>query len=122
MNTVPQYWKTSLAAVDDAVKEIKRGRVEITAYSAGKRPIYKIEYGESGVVHGRANLSSALGARDIKYFADKSGEDYKPTLFLVGCMHGGEFEGVSAILNLIKLMETGTDYAGREERSLVSLM
>jgi hypothetical protein len=61
-----------------------------------------------------------MGAHNIKYYADKSSAEYIPTVFLCGCIHGGEFEGTAAMLNLIKLLETGTDYAGNRNDSLVS--
>ena len=119
---LPEYWRSTIEDLEDTLKLVKKGTVKQVGVSAGKRPIYKIEYGKSNVKLGRANLSSALGARDIKCFADKTGEDYVPTLFLCGSVHGGEFEGTMALLNLIKLMETGTDYAGVEHPELLSLM
>ena len=116
----PEWWRSSLDDVEEALKLVKKGSVCEIARSAGNRPIYKIEYGKSNVRHGSANLSSALGAHDIRYFADKTGEDYVPTLLLVGANHGGEFEGVVGLLNLIKLIETGTDYRGEEHPELLS--
>lgn len=120
-NEVPVYWKTTLEDVEEALKLVKKGSFREIARSAGNRPIYRVDYGKSNVRLGTANCSSALGAHDIKYFADKSGEDYVPTVLLGGCIHGGEFEGTMAILNLIKLIETGTDYAGREHPELLEL-
>jgi len=118
---VPVYWKTTLEDVEETLKIVKRGTVAEIARSAGNRPIYRVEYGKSNVKLGTANCSSALGARDLKYFADKTGEDYVPTVLLAGCIHGGEFEGTMAVLNLIKLMETGTDFAGCEQPELLEL-
>ena len=122
MEHIPVYWKTTLEDVEETMKLVKKGRVSIAATSAGGRPVYQVEYGKSNVKLGTANLSSALGAHDSKYYADKTGEDYIPTFFIDGCIHGGEFEGTMAVLNLIKLMETGTDYAGEEHLQLLELM
>lgn len=119
---VPVYWKSTLEDVEETLKLVKRGKVKVLTTSAGGRPIYQVEYGKSNVKLGEANLGSALGAFDSKYFADKSGEDYVPTFLIDGSIHGGEFEGTVAILNLIKLMETGTDYAGIEHPELLELM
>ncbi len=121
MSNVPVFWKTRLDEVEDTLKLVKKGKVTQPATSAGGRPIYMIEYGRSNLPPHKANCSSALGARDIKYYADKSGADYNPTIFLVGCVHGGEFEGTAALLNYIKLIETGTDYNGERNDELVSL-
>ena len=107
MFEAPIYWKTTLEDVEETLKIVKKGTVTQIATSAGGRPIYQVEYGKSNVKFGTANCSSALGAHNINYFADKTGEDYIPTVYLGGCIHGGEFEGTMAILNLIKLIETG---------------
>lgn len=121
MTETPIYWKTTLEDVEETLKLVKKGTVTQIATSAGGRPIYQIEYGQSNVKMGTANCSSALGAHNINYFADKTGADYIPTVYLGGCIHGGEFEGTMAILNLIKLIETGTDYAGNEYPELLDL-
>ena len=121
METIPVYWKTTLQDVENTLKYVKKGKVTLGAKSAGGRPIYMVEYGKSNLPKGTANLSSAMGAADYSCYADKSGADYVPTVFLVGCVHGGEFEGTCAMLNLIKLIETGTDYAGNTNEDLVQL-
>lgn len=121
METIPQYWKTTLQDVEETLRLVKKGTVTLAATSAGGRPIYMVEYGSSNLPKGTANLSSALGAADPSCYADKSGDDYNPTIFLVGCVHGGEFEGTCALLNLIKLIETGTDYAGNSNEDLRAL-
>jgi hypothetical protein len=107
--------------VEATLKLVKRGTVTLATTSAGDRPIYKIEYGRSNLPKSKANISSALGAGDIRCYADKTGADYVPTVYLAGCIHGGEFEGTMALLNLIKIIETGTDYAGVEHKKLAQL-
>lgn len=119
MESMPVYWKTRPEDVEETCALVKRGRVTMPTRSAGGRPIYMIEYGKSNLKRGKATLSSALGGFDIRAYADKTGDDYIPTVFLVGAVHGGEFEGTSAILNLIKLLETGTDYAGEPREEMV---
>ena len=118
---VPVYWRSNLKDVEDTVALVKRGKVTSLLPSAGKRPIYMIEYGESSIPAPTATYSSALGARDYNCYANKTHPDYVPTVFFVGCMHGGEWEGTVGMLNLIKLLETGTDYAGNRNDKLVEL-
>ena len=122
INKLPAYWRSTAKDLEETLKLVKKGVVTKIGFSAGNRPIYKIEYGVSNIKLGKANLSSAHGAHDVRCYADKTGADYIPTLFLVGSVHGGEFEGTMALLNVIKLMETGTDYAGKEYPDLVSAM
>lgn len=111
---IPDYWKTSLEDIDDIVKKMKRGRITRECKSAGGRPIYMLEYGKRNSFIRTANLSSALGAGEPSCYADKSSPHYKPTLFLIGCVHGGEFEGTAALVNLIHILETGQDFMGRQ--------
>lgn len=118
---IPNYWKSSLADIDECFDLIKKGEKEEIGKSAGGRSIKMVRYGKKNNFNRTSNLSSALGAGDKSCFADKSGEDYVPTVFLVGCTHGGEFEGTVALLNLIKLLETGTDYDGKEHKELKEL-
>lgn len=121
MSNIPVYWKTRLDQVEETLKLVKKGKVTKEADSAGGRPIYMVEYGKSNLNKKFNNCSSALGAHDLSSYADKSGEDYVPTVFLVGCIHGGEFEGTAGLLNMIKAIETGTDYGGVRYDELVSL-
>ena len=111
--TPPVYWHSSVEVVNEDISKIKRGKVTELLPSAGNRPIYVIEYGESHLPKSKASLSSALGAFDYRCYADKTGNDYIPTVYLAGCIHGGEFEGTVALMNLISLLETGVDLAGK---------
>ena len=110
---VPLYWKSTLSDIDDAMKNIKRGKVSIVGKSAGGRPIYLVEYGKRASLGERtANYSSACGAHDLNCYADKSSPDYTPSLFLMGPVHGGEMEGIAGILSLFSVLETGKDLKG----------
>ena len=108
---IPNYWKSSLEDIEETVKSLKKGSVR-TVYSAGGRPIYLVEYGMRNEFHRTANFSSACGCHDMSCYADKKKPDTRPCLLLVGATHGAEFEGTVAILNLINLLETGSDFAG----------
>ena len=117
---LPIYWHGSVEQVNEDIKKIKKGTVTELLPSAGGRPIYMIEYGKSNLPPRKANLSSALGGKDFSSYADKSGADYIPTVYIAGCIHGGEFEGTVAIMNLISLIETGVDLAGNPNDALKS--
>ena len=103
MSNIPGFWKTRLDEVEETLALVKKGTWKKVYDSAGGRPIYQVEYGTSNLKPGTAGCSSALGAHHPECYADKSGADYIPTVFLVGCIHGGEFEGTSALLNTINL-------------------
>ena len=110
----PGYWKTGLDDIDKTVAGIRKGTVERICLSAGGRPVYRIFYGKPNDLKSTANLSSAMGAGNMKYYADKSAPDYRPTVYLVGATHGGELEGTAALMNLVAILETGKDHAGKE--------
>ena len=114
LKSVPVYWKTGLDDIENMMTDVKKGTVERICQSAGGRAVYKVFYGKPNDLKRAANLSSAMGAGSVKFYADKSAPDYRPTLFLVGAVHGGELEGTAALMNLIAILETGKDLAGKE--------
>ncbi len=114
---VPNYWKTNLGEIEDTVKDVKNGEVNVYK-SAGGRNIFMVEYGKKNIYERTANLSSAAGSGDIGCYADKTQPNVKPCLMIVGAMHGAEFEGTAAILNLIQIMETGRDFLKEENAAL----
>ena len=119
---IPFWWKGSTQDVLDTIYLVKKGEVELLCDTPGKRPVYMVRYGRKNDLKRTANYSSAMGAGNYKCYADKGGEDYIPTVAIIGAEHGGEFEGTVAINNLIKNLETGTDYAGNENRELMELL
>ncbi len=121
MDNIPNYYKTSLNDIENTINSAKKANVTIICKSAGDRPVYMLRYGEENKFKRTANLSSALGGKDKSCFADKSSPIYKPTLLLVGCIHGGEFEGTSALLNLVNIIETGKDLDGKEYEKIQTL-
>lgn len=121
MNEIPKYYKTSLADIENCLKSVKKAHVSQLCLSAGKRPVFLLRYGKENVFNRTANLSSALGGHNKNCFADKTSPDYMPTILLVGCIHGGEFEGTAALLNLINIIETGCDLAGTDFANIEAL-
>ncbi len=122
MIEIPGWWKGSTQDVEETVRLVKKGTVEVLCETPGNRPVYMIRYGKKNNLKRTANYSSAMGAGDYNCYADKTGEDYVPTVILIGAEHGGEFEGTVAINNLIKNIETGTDFAGHENKSLMDAL
>lgn len=118
LKTIPSYWKSSLAHVAETVSIVKRGRADVFARSAGGREIYAVSYGEEQDFGKRANYNSACGAGDLSAYARKS-KSTKPVLVIVGGIHGGELEGVAAVLNWIRMLETGADYSGTANETLL---
>jgi len=105
------YWKSTLLDAEKLAMQAKKAVVRVLGHSAGGRSIYLFFYGKKNELRRTANYSSALGARNAAHYANKLQPDYRPTVFLAGGIHGAEVEGSMAVLNFIKIMETGTDFA-----------
>lgn len=117
LQMIPSYWKSSLEHIKHAISTIRRGQVDVFARSAGGRDIYAVYYGEKQDFGRTANYNSACGAGDLSAYARKD-KTTKPVITIVGGVHGGELEGVAAVLNWIHMLETGVDYGGRRNEYL----
>ncbi len=115
----PEFWKSRLADVDAALKQVKRGGVRLLAKSAGKRDIHLVSYGKKSAGKPQANYNSACGGADPASYARKDGTQ-PPVVFLLGPVHGGEFEGIVGLVNLLHVAETGKDLRGREWKDLAA--
>ncbi len=112
-NSVPEFWENSLDRIRTMMDSVKKGKVRVLTTSAGGRDIYLVEYGEKQDMKRKANYSSACAYGDLSVYADKT-EDIKPVVLLVAGTHGGEVEGITAVLNMIQVLETGKDLRGKE--------
>ncbi len=114
-------WKTTLQEIKSSVSAVKRGKVYKLCSSAGGRDVDLVFYGRENKQSRTANLSSALGAKDVRCYTDRLQSDYRPTVLFAGCIHGAEFEGTAALLNLISLLETGSDLFGNDNSVIKKL-
>ena len=113
----PPFWKSRLSDVQAAVRGVKKGRARVLVQSAGKRDIHLVTYGEKQNLKGTANYNSACGGLDPASYTRKDGTQ-KPVVFLLGPMHGNEFDGTVGLMNLIRIAETRKDWREREWKEL----
>ncbi|MGI5855571.1 MAG: M14 family zinc carboxypeptidase [Candidatus Merdivicinus sp.] len=114
---IPEFWQTDLSAVSAWAERARKAGVRRLTDSAGGRPVWLFAYGEREELHPSANYSSACGAHDITFYRDRRRK--KPVILLVGAEHGQETEGTAALMNLISLLETGADLAGRPNDAML---
>lgn len=115
----PDFYRTRLDEIADALTQVRKGEVRQIGRSAGGRPIMAVCYGEKEPIAHSANLSSALAAgRPEAFFG--SARRQKPVLFIHAAVHGAEMEGIAATLNLVSLLESGQDLRGTRWPDLVS--
>ena len=115
--SLPPFWKSRLSDVDAAVKDVKKGRVEVLAQSAGGRNIYLVTYGPKQPWKSSANYNSAVAGLDPASYARKDGTQ-RPVVLLLGPVHGSEVEGIVGLVNLLHVAETGQDLRGRPWKEL----
>ncbi|MGN1059261.1 MAG: M14 family zinc carboxypeptidase [Clostridia bacterium] len=115
---VPEYFRNSYEHVEQTLKTLQKGKVSVGCQTPGGRNIYVVTYGERDRYERTANYSSALGCGDLSCYAVKK----QPCIFLIGGVHGGEFEGTASMLNLLALLETGKDLKGRQHDALLAMM
>src|SRR5436190_242075 len=95
------FWKSRLSDVDAAVKDMRKGSARVLVKSAGGRDVHLIAYGEKNDLKSSANYNSACGGTDPASYARKDGTQ-RPTVLLLGPVHGQEFEGVAGLVNLMR--------------------
>ncbi len=114
---LPAFWIGDVENLPGRWEKLTLGQVRRIAESPGGRPIHLIAYGEREEVQHRANFNSAVGGRDLSAYMDKAARK-KPVVYFVGPVHGHEVEGLTGLVNLIHVMETGHDLRGREHAEL----
>jgi hypothetical protein len=115
----PEFYRTSLSAVEEMLPRLTRGIVSEIGRSAGSRPIRAVAYGEFEPMERTANLSAALAAkRPDAFFGSEARK--KQVMLITSAIHGGEMESIAAVLNLMSLMETGSDLKGQSWPNLVA--
>ncbi|MGD9498641.1 MAG: M14 family zinc carboxypeptidase [Armatimonadota bacterium] len=117
----PAFWRTRLEDIAAAAASAERARVQALGRSAGGREILAFCYGPFEPQRPTATISSAMASDRPEAFYDPARRS-RPALVLIGCIHGGEVEGIATCLNLVHILETGRDLSGREQPEVLSLL
>ena len=108
-DSAPQFWPVAAAEVSRHMRQTaNNGRVHRLCNSAGGRPIWLYTHGNGKSLSRTANYSAAMGSDDRRSYLGKQRRGYKQTLFILCGIHGMETEGVAGAVNLIHILETGT--------------
>jgi hypothetical protein len=109
---IPDFWVSTFEQVQGFLDlRIRKGEAREIGRSAGGRPIRGAFYGRPRGAKGTTTFSGSLGYRDVRAWV---GPDFEKTVYLaMASVHGGEFEGIVGIVNLIAVIETGADLRGR---------
>ncbi|WP_214626205.1 M14 family zinc carboxypeptidase [Paenibacillus agaridevorans] len=118
---IPPFWRTRLRDIEEELSQVTIGSIIGLGKSAGGREIQAVVYGDQEPYPRRANYNSACGAGDLACYKSTD-KDSRKTLLIVGGIHGGELEGIAAVLNLIHALETGEDHRGKRHDELLELL
>ena len=110
--SAPESYLTGYDEVCESLKRVSAGEVREICRSPGGRAVHAVSYGEFEPVERAANLSSAVAAGKPEAFYGPGRQ--KPVLLVCSAVHGGEMESIAGVMNLISLMETGSDLDGVE--------
>ncbi|MCW5966569.1 MAG: hypothetical protein KIT83_21200 [Bryobacterales bacterium] len=115
---IPPFWVSTAEEVRRFLDtKVRTGRVAAIGQTAGGREIRAVFYGDQRRGKGTSTFSGALGFRDVRAYL---GPDWKRTVYwCVSAVHGGEFEGIMGAVNLLAVLETGTDLRGKRWPALV---
>jgi hypothetical protein len=117
---LPEFWIGDVADLPARWEKLTVGKAQCIAESPGARPLHLVTYGEREAVDHKANFNSAVGGRELSAYMDKSARK-KPVIYFVGPVHGHEVEGLTGLVNLIEVMETGRDLRGKDHSELRQL-
>jgi hypothetical protein len=117
---LPAFWIASNERASAVMQGLVRGHVSTLTTSPGGRPIQLVSYGAAEAAASNANFNSACGGRDPRAYMDKRRRG-KPVVMLVGPVHGHETEGLTGLMNLLHVLETGRDLAGTARPRIVEL-
>jgi hypothetical protein len=110
---IPPFWVSSVEQVGRFLhRSVHKGTVVGIGTTAGGRPILAVFYGRAREGKGTTTFSGSLGFGDVRAYL---GPDYQRKVYLaLASVHGGEFEGIVGMVNLLAVLETGRDLRGKE--------
>ena len=117
----PDWWKVRTQEIVDICRSVKRGKAEIIAETPGGFPVYAVFYGDFSEPAPQTNWSAGSSSSTYTSYDPREAGSPQTFLFLAG-IHGAEAESVAAAVNLIQMLETGTDFRGKSRPALLDLI
>jgi hypothetical protein len=110
---IPEFWVSTVEGVNRFLDErIHAGEVAVIGTTAGRRAIRAVLYGAARQGRGTTTFSGSLGFGNYRAYV---GPDYERRVYMaLASVHGGEFEGIVGMVNLLAVLETGKDLRGKD--------
>ena len=110
--SIPDFWVSSLEEVNRFLDErIREGTIAAIGATAGGHQIRAVTYGQARQGKGTTTFSGSLGFGNVRAY---TGPDSEKRVYMgIAGVHGGEFEGIVGMVNLLAVLETGADLRGK---------
>lgn len=115
----PEWWRVRPAEITGACEAVRRGSHQIIARTPGGYPVHAVFYGDFSEPVPQTNWSAG-SASGIDCYFRRNG--MPQTVVWCAGIHGAEAEGVAFAVNLIELLEYGTDLLGRRHDRLLEIL
>ncbi len=116
----PGWWRVRPQEITAVCKAVRRGRRQVIAETPGGYPVHALFYGDFSEPAPLTNWSAGSSSASTDSYFRRKG--LPPTVVLCAGIHGAEAEGVAFAMNLIELLEHGTDLLGRKHDRLRELL
>lgn len=119
----PDFWKVRVDEIADICAKAERcARKEIICRTPLGYPVYALFYGDDfDDTPPQTNWSAGSGSTTYRNYMGNP-PPAKQTFLLLTGVHGAEPECVAGAMNLIRALETGRDFRGREHPELLDLI
>lgn len=115
------FWKVRPAEIMELCENAtKCSRKEIICRTPLGYPVYALFYGDFNEPPPQTNWSAGQGSTTYRNYYGRPQGGTQTFLFIAG-VHGAEPETVAGAANVIKMLETGTDFRGRRDEELIRL-
>lgn len=116
----PYWWLVRPEEINQQMQNLRRGQTEVLCQTAGDHPLWAVTFNAGEKIEQTVNWSAAGSSSKPDKFKTQGYE--RQTVVICAGLHGAEPEGVVAALNLISLMENGTDLRGIKHENLSALL
>jgi len=119
LEPTPEFWRVRPEQIIDACKSVVNGKTEVIATTPLGYPVYACFFGDFNEPAPQTNWSAGNSSNTIMAYLGE--EEHKQTIVFVAGVHGAEPESVAAAVNIIKMLDTGTDFRGQSDSTLIDL-
>lgn len=114
----PDFWKVRPSEVIDICKSVRNGRSVVEARTPLGYPVYAVYFGDFSEPAPQTNWAAGGSSSSRKAYV---GDTHRQTIMFIAGVHGSEPESVACAVNLIRLLDTGKDFRGKEDPEFLEL-